>query len=66
MDNNNKNQIILTESNVLDIYKQLTGYSDKVLSDEEIQKVKERFNELVASKLKQLYISFYYINYCDN
>lgn len=52
MDNNNKNQIILTESNVLDIYKQLTGYSDKVLSDEEILKVKERFNELVASKLK--------------
>ena len=41
----NQNQILLTESNVVDIYKKLVNKEN--ISQEEIEQVKERFYELV-------------------
>lgn len=39
------NQILLTENNVVDIYKKLVNNDD--ISQEEIEQVKKRFFELV-------------------
>lgn len=41
----NQNQILLTENNVVDIYKKLVNKEN--ISQEEIEQVKERFYELV-------------------
>ncbi len=41
----NQNQILLTENNVVDIYKKLVNNDD--ISQEEIEQVKKRFFELV-------------------
>ncbi len=41
----NQNQIVLTENNVVDIYKKLVNNDD--ISQEEIEQVKKRFFELV-------------------
>lgn len=44
-----KKTIILTEENVLDIYKKLSN--NESISEEEIEKVKARFFELVDAKI---------------
>ena len=41
----NQNQNLLTENNVVDIYKKLVNTED--INQEEIEQVKERFFELV-------------------
>lgn len=45
-----KNSILLTESNLKDVYRNLAGMTDNQIDDEEYAKILKRFEELVNYK----------------